>query len=218
MTKTEQYNNEVVKIYKNPLLNVDEAINEYLNFRNTQEFLKKPKDKVSSFILYKLTEDYIRKNLQPKSFIEYQYDFNEILSREKDRLVKNGILICTDSLRVTNVLLTKLKRRFKELNPEIIQFNDLLTGLMYIDNKSIANKIGEELTKLEDKIREKYNIEGYELLARLPLIQQKLEEDYSIMVMADRKGIKLVPVGTPKQIKKALELIGGKHGRYELKR
>lgn len=38
MTKTEQYNNEVVKIYKNPLLNVDEAINEYLNFRNTQEF------------------------------------------------------------------------------------------------------------------------------------------------------------------------------------
>lgn len=38
------------------------------------------------------------------------------------------------------------------------------------------------------------------------------------MVMADRKGIKLVPVGTPKQIKKALELIGGKHGRYELKR
>lgn len=40
MTKTEQYNNEVVKIYKNPLLNVDEALNEYLNFRNTQEFLK----------------------------------------------------------------------------------------------------------------------------------------------------------------------------------
>lgn len=59
MTKTEQYNNKVVKIYKNPLLNVDEALNEYLNFRNTQEFLKKPKDKVSSFILYKLTEDYI---------------------------------------------------------------------------------------------------------------------------------------------------------------
>lgn len=29
------------------------------------------------------------------------------------------------------------------------------------------------------------------------------------MVMADRKGIKLVPVGTPKQIKKALELIEG---------
>lgn len=43
MTKTEQYNNEVVKIYKNPLLNVDEAINEYLNFRNTQEFLKTTK-------------------------------------------------------------------------------------------------------------------------------------------------------------------------------
>ena len=65
------------------------------------------------------------------------------------------------------------------------------------------------ITKLDEKIREKYNIEGYELLARLPLIQQKLEEAYSIMVMADRKGIKLVPVGTPKQIKKALELIEG---------
>lgn len=46
------------------MLNVDEALNEYLNFRNTQEFLKKPKDKVSSFILYKLTEDYIKKALE----------------------------------------------------------------------------------------------------------------------------------------------------------
>lgn len=208
MTKNEQYNNEVIKIYKNPLLNLDEAIEEYLKFRNTQKILKRPKDTIAMFVVYKVTEDYIRKPLQPKSFIEYIYDFYELLDATQTKLRKNNILAYTDVLRISEVCLQKLKNRFKELNPEIVEFNELLTALTCIHgNASICNAINKKLDRLENRIRKKYKIEGCELLARLPLIQDYMEKEYSIMVMANRHGVRLVPIGTPKQIERATKFL-----------
>lgn len=142
--KTTLFYDEIEKIFTDEGLTVAEAVEKYKDFIRTQTILKKPKDERAFVIKYKNLYDYLRRAEKPASFLEYEGKFRYILDLECDRWKKAGeIESAHEDLNITGYMNRLLRKRFKELNPDMVQFEN-----MYL---AMANMQGDFTGRDSDK-------------------------------------------------------------------
>lgn len=76
--------------------------------------------------------------------------------------------------------------RFNELNPYMVEINDILSKDIPDIMKEYSYILTNRFNELQDIIRDKYNIQGEELLFRLPYIQKYLSIKYEVLFFVYR--------------------------------
>lgn len=204
-TKTEQFEAGIRAIYEDTSLNILEAIYKFDEFLETQKFLKRGKYKFSNFVAGKVFNDYIAKDMHPKSLLEYKAGAEYALACMEDYLKSKYFLKCSTSLHFYfNDYNKCIKERFKKLNPNMVLMDELLRAFIYIPNDNPLNR--QMLQQLND-LQEQIEVKGNELLIRLPVFQEYLLAKYNVEVVclpSFREGktvfeLKYLAVGTYEQ-------------------
>lgn len=224
-TKTELYNAEVIKIYKNPHYTLDEAIEKYLEFKNTQTILKKPKDKTLQFARAKILEDFIKKEYKPASYLEYEAFYQYILDTKNDYLKSKRYIHVTEKVWIDYNSENRLKERFAELNPDMDTANHLFAAIIAMPESMKKTAIYKSMVDELDKIEKRQKVKGFEFIARLPVFRYLLYEKYKILVIVNPRyngnrmylNFEFVPTGVPEQREKAKKLLD-KAGILETKK
>lgn len=214
-TKTELYNAEVVKIYKNPYYTLDEAVEKYLEFKSKQTILKKPWDKTLNFARAKILTDFIKKEYKVKSYLEYEAIYQHVLDIENDRLKNKGYIHITEKVWIDHDSENRLKERFNELNPDMVTANGLFAAIMAMPESMKKTAIYKNMMSKLDKIENRQKVKGFEFIARLPVFQQMLEEQYKILIIVNHRyksnkmylNFEFVPTGTLEQRDRAKKLL-----------
>ncbi|MBM6761986.1 hypothetical protein [Megamonas hypermegale] len=214
--KTQLYNDEVVKIYKNPLLTVDEAVEKYFEFKSVQKFLKRPTDKTVHFVMEKLLNDFLRINKKPPSLIEYRAFFRYKVDCEFDRLKEKGTIEITENVSYWySRYVRKLDDRFAVLNPEMVEINSLYVALMNMADSMKGGRIYESIKRELTKLEYRADFKCFDLLVRLPFFQDMFYERTKILIAVLPKyekhnshfEFKLIPTGTLEQRKRAVKFL-----------
>lgn len=169
----------------------------YVQFNSKQEIYKKiPKnsfDVLVNLIKYKYDEIFLKYDLRPDSIVEYEFTYRDYLNKLEDRWNYEYRLPYI-KFKITNSFKQKIHVRFKELNPDMYQLNELVQSLHFIpetfdDYKKIIT------TKIK-QLFEQINLNDIEILLRLPFAQMYFNKITSFLIIGTADGIKVIPNGS----------------------
>lgn len=183
LTKRELFDQEVEKIYTNTSLSLPKALCEYEKFFDNQKFIKKATFDLEKFVVRKTLYDYLAEDIKPKSFIEYEALFNYKIAVRDVQLFEYKPFAFRSLYNFIKVSERRiLYKRFKELNPDMCTLNELLMAFISISKDNVlCPLVLQQLNELQDKIP----IKGADLLIRLPIIQENIYRNWSLLIKCD---------------------------------
>lgn len=187
----------------------------YVQFNTKQEIYKKiPKnsfDMLVDQIKYKYDEIFLKYDLRPDSIVEYEFTYIDYLKKLEDKWNYEYRLPYT-KFKITNGFKQKMYVRFKTLNPNMYQLNELFKALHFIPDTmlEISNDYIKAINTKIKQIFEQINLNDGEILLRLPVVQTYINKKTSFLITGTADGVKIIPNGSYES-EKTFKKVFGEH-------